>query len=77
MLNFCLDVIGLKATITDYKGNAITLKLVKVVVEYEEENKIQVRFAFLVITTNSILEESIPLKMCLVIANFLLYENPA
>ncbi|XP_008460020.1 uncharacterized protein LOC103498959 [Cucumis melo] len=34
---------GLEAALTDYKGNAITLKNAKVVVESEEENKIQLR----------------------------------
>ena len=72
----CLDFIGLEAAITDYKGNPITLKNAKVVVESEEENKIQVRFEFLVIINNFILEESLPLKVCLVIANFLFYGNP-
>lgn len=40
---FIFDVIGLEATITDYKGNAVTLKNAKIVVESEDENKIQVR----------------------------------
>jgi len=41
VLLICFDVIGLEAAITDYKG-AITLKNAKIVVESEDENKIQV-----------------------------------
>ncbi|XP_059434588.1 uncharacterized protein LOC132167595 [Corylus avellana] len=34
---------GLEASITDKKGNAITLKNAKIVIESQDENKIQVR----------------------------------
>lgn len=72
-LCFCL-LLGLEASITDPKDNAITLKNAEVVLESREENKIQVKLCAITGFCSSLFKPSCKKKQYFV-AKFLLLSN--